>query len=68
MTAKVGFGSSSAQTWLVSVTRCNVGRARHCGTSIIRLPVSFLDLSIERTGPGWRRVRAIGRARVETGC
>jgi hypothetical protein len=45
-------GSSAAETWLVSVTRCNVGRAQPCGTSIIGLPVSFHDLSFEGAGPG----------------
>jgi hypothetical protein len=53
-------GSSGAETRLVSVTRSNVGRGRHCGTSIIGLPVSFLDLSFERTGPVWSRVDATG--------
>jgi hypothetical protein len=38
------------------VTRCNVGTARHCGTSIIGLPVPFHDLSFEGTAPGWGRV------------
>jgi hypothetical protein len=43
-------GSAAAETWLVSVSRRNLGRLQHCGTSIIGLPVSFLDLSFEGTG------------------
>jgi hypothetical protein len=56
-------GSSAAETWLVSVTRCNVSRARHCGTSIVGLPVSFHDLSFEGTGAGCSRVGATGQQR-----
>lgn len=58
--SNVANGSSAAETWLVSVTGCNVGRVQHCGTSIIGLPVSFLDLSFGSTGPGWSRVGATG--------
>jgi hypothetical protein len=57
---QVGFGSSAAETWLVSVTACNVDGARHCGNSIIGLPVSFYDLAFKRAGLGWIRAGATG--------
>jgi hypothetical protein len=41
----------------------DVGRARHRGASIIGFSVSFLDLSFERTGPGWSRAGATGQQR-----
>jgi hypothetical protein len=54
-------GSSAAETSLVWVTARNVGRARHCGTSLIGLPVSFHHLSFEGPVRGWSRVSATGQ-------
>jgi hypothetical protein len=57
-------GLPAAETWLVSVTPCNVGRARHCGTSLTGLPVSFHDLLFEGTGPAslsWVVMSSMGK-------
>jgi hypothetical protein len=45
----------------VSVTRCNVRRARHCRPSIAGLLLSLDDLSFQETAPTWSRVGATGQ-------